>query len=122
MYVVAIEGQPEQTLDLSGVYRAVAMANPLDSDPMTLDAATVVAQMTCPKDDCLMAPTTRDAMHALVWGAAAGAVTSHRCVDGPAIALTVLAGSEYKPPPPEYGEVKPPERSAGAQRERRYGR
>jgi hypothetical protein len=114
MYVVAVEGEPEKTLDLSGVYRVVALINPLDGHPMSLDAQAVVAQMTCPKDQCLIAPTTRDAMHALVWGAAAGAVTRHTFAAGPAIALTALSGTEYEHPAKQYGEIRAPAGPAAA--------
>jgi hypothetical protein len=122
MYVVAVEGQKEQVLDLAGVYRVVALANPLDGYPMSLDTRTVVAQMTLRRDDCMLPDTTRDALHSLIWGAVSGQVTTFRFPDGPAIALTVREGTEYKQPKKEYGEVKAPPRSTGAYRERRYGR
>ena len=121
MYIVAVQGQKEQVLDLAGVYRVVALANPLDGYPMALDTRSVVAQMTASKDDSVLPKSTRDALHSLVWGAVAGEVTTYRFPDGPALALTVRAGEEYKQPKKEYGEVKPPP-SAGAYRERRYGR
>jgi hypothetical protein len=58
-----------------------------------------------------------------VWGAASGEVTTYRFPDGPALALTVRAGTEYNRPKKEYGEVKaPPTALRGAYRERRYGR
>jgi hypothetical protein len=122
MYVVATEGRKEQILDLAGVYRVVALANPLDGYPMALDARTVVAQMTLAKSDSVLPDSTRDALHALVWGAVSGEVTTYRFSDGPVIALTVRPGTEYEPPKKEYGEVKAPKGSGGAYRERRYGR
>jgi hypothetical protein len=121
MYVVAVEGEKEQILDLSGVYRVVAMANPADGRPLALDTRAIVNQMTVAKDDCVLPMSTRDAMHALVWGAVKGEVSTHRFVDGPAIALTVRPGEEYKPPPPVYGQVKAPEGGDGSYRKRRYG-
>jgi hypothetical protein len=119
VYVVAVEGEKEQVLDLAGVYRLVALVNPMDGRPMAIDSKTVVTQMTVPKDDCVMPKSTRDALHALVWGAVSGEVTTYRFLDGPAMALTVQPGDEYKPPPKEYGEVKAP--SDGRYRERRFG-
>lgn len=121
MYIVAVEGQKEQVLDLAGVYRMVALANPQDGYPMALDSKTVVAQMTLPKDDSVLPASTRDAMHALVWGAVSGEVTTYRFPDGPAVVCGVREGSEYKRPKKEFGEVKAPVR-ARAYRERRYGR
>ena len=50
-----------------------------------------------------------------------GEVTTYRFLDGPAMALTVQPGDEYRRPPKEYGEVKAPEND-GRFRERRYGR
>jgi hypothetical protein len=108
MYVVTVEGEREQVVDLSGLYRLLARCNPLDDVPMMLDAAAVTKQMTCPKDECLLPVTTREALHGLVWGAAAGKVTTHRFVEGPAIAVRVQPGTEYKQPAKEYGQVKPP--------------
>lgn len=123
MYIVAVEGQKEQVLDLAGVYRVVALNNPADGYPMSLDTRSVTNQLTLSKDDCVLPRSTRDALHALVWGAVAGTVTSYRFApDGPAIALTVRAGEEYKQPKREYGEVKAPPSSRGVYRERRYGR
>ena len=121
MYIVAVEGEKEQVLDLAGVYRLVALVNPMDGRPMALDAKTVVTQMTLPKDDCVLPKSTRDALHALVWGAVSGEVTTYRFHDGPAMALTVQPGDEYKRPPKEYGEVKAPTPRDGRYRERRYG-
>jgi hypothetical protein len=122
MYIVAVEGEKEKVLDLAGVYRLVAMVNPMDGRPMSLDTRSIVAQLTAPKDECVLPTSTRDALHSLVWGAVAGEVTTYRFVDGPAIALTVQPGTEYKQPPKEYGEVKAPKSSTGHYRERRYGR
>jgi hypothetical protein len=122
VYVVAVEGEKEQVLDLAGVYRLVALVNPMDGRPMALDAKTVVTQMTLPKDDCVLPNSTRDALHSLVWGAVSGEVTTYRFHDGPAMALTVQPGDEYKRPPKEYGEVKAPVARDGRYRERRYGR
>jgi hypothetical protein len=121
VYVVAVEGEKEQVLDLPGVYRLVALMNPMDGRPMALDAKSVVSQMTLPKDECVMPTSTRDALHALVWGAVSGEVATYRFMDGPAMAATVLPGSEYKRPPKEYGEVKAPVSGDGRFRERRYG-
>jgi hypothetical protein len=121
MYIVAVEGEKEQILDLSGVYRLVALSNPLDGRPLALDAKSVVGQMTAHKDDCVLPRSTRDALHALVWGAVSGEVTTYRFQDGPALALTVRPGTEYKRPPKEYGEVKAPPSSDGRYRARRYG-
>jgi hypothetical protein len=121
VYIVAVEGEGEQVLDLAGVYKLVALVNPMDGRPMTLDTKSVVHQMTLPKDDCVLPRSTRDALHALVWGAVAGEVTTYRFPDGPAMALTVRPGTEYKRPPKVYGEVKAPDRSDGRYRERRYG-
>ena len=121
VYVVAVEGEKEQVLDLAGVYRKVAIVNPMDGRPMALDSKSVVAQMTLPKDDCVLPHSTRDALHALVWGAVSGEVATYRFVDGPAMAITVMPGSEYKRPPKEYGEVKAPAQRDGRYRERRYG-
>jgi hypothetical protein len=120
MYIIQVEGQKEQVADLAGVYRIVALANPLDGYPMALDVRSVVTQMTASKDECVLPESTRDALHALVWAAASGEVTTYRFPDGPAMALTVRAGDEYKPKK-EYGEVKRPQSGHGAYRERRYG-
>jgi hypothetical protein len=122
VYVVAVEGEKEQVLDLAGVYRLVALTNPMDGRPMAIDAKTVVTQMTLPKADCVMPTSTRDALHALVWGAVSGEVTTYRFIDGPAMALTVQPGDEYKQPPKEYGQVKAPDKGDGRYRERRYSR
>ena len=119
VYVVAVEGEKEQVLDLAGVYRLVALVNPMDGRPMAIDSKTVVTQMTVPKDDCVMPKSTRDALHALVWGAVSGEVTTYRFLDGPAMALTVQPGDEYQRPKKEYGEVKAPQ--DGRYRERRFG-
>jgi hypothetical protein len=135
MYVVAVEGEQEQIVDLAGLYRLVARVNPLDDVPMALDATAVTKQMTCPKEECLLPVSTREALHSLVWGAAAGNVTTHRFVQGPVLALRVLPGTEYKQPPKQYGQVrqKPSapaaspqrsvsgRRSTGVEHDRRFG-
>jgi hypothetical protein len=121
MYIVAVEGQErQQILDLPGVYKVVALHNPMDGRPLTLDSKALAAQMTARKEDCVLPESTRDALHALVWGAVDGEVATYRFIDGPALAVTVQPGSEYKRPPKEYGEVKAPS-SNGHYRERRFG-
>ena len=123
MYIAALEGESERTLDLPGVYRLVAVANPLDGHPLSLDSRTLVAQLTRPKDESFLPRSTLDALHVLVWGAATGEVKTYRFPHGPAIAVTVRPGSEYKPPKKELGTVKAPSPSAGdgRYRERRFG-
>lgn len=121
MYVVALEGEREKTLDLAGVYRLVARANPADGHPLTLDTRAVTAQLTRPKDQSVLPRSTLDALHTLVWGAATGDVKTYRFPNGPAIALTVRPGSEYKPPPKDYGAVKKALPASGAYRVRKYG-
>ena len=51
MYIATLEGETEKTLDLPGVYRLVAMANPADGHPMTLDSRAIVAQLTRPRGE-----------------------------------------------------------------------
>jgi hypothetical protein len=121
MYIAAIEGESEKTLDLPGVYRLVALANPLDGHPLSLDSRTLVAQLTRPKDESVLPRSTLDALHVLVWGAARGEVKTFRFPNGPAIAVTVRPGSEYKPPKKEFGAVKRPSANAGDYRTRRFG-
>ena len=82
------DGEREQILDLAGVYKLVTRMNPLDNTPMTLDAKAVTMQMTCRRADCLIPNSTREALHALVWGASQGKVTTHRFADGSVLALT----------------------------------
>ncbi len=106
MYLVVLDGGNEQVMDLGGLYRLIARSNPLDNSPMNLDGKAVTMQMTCAKDDCLLPISTREALHALVWGAAAGAVTAYRFENGQTIAVRVRPGTEYKQPPKEYGEIK----------------
>jgi hypothetical protein len=123
MYIVAVEGEPEKTLDLPGVYRVVALANPADGHPLTLDTRSLVAQLTRPKDESVLPRSTLDAMHVLVWGAATGQVKTYRFPGGPAIAATVRPGSEYKQPKREYGAVKQVRPvNDGSYRVRKYGR
>ena len=125
MYVAAVEGEPERTLDLAGVYRMVALANPADGHPLSLDTRTLVRQLTVPKDESVLPRSTLDALHVLVWGAATGEVKTYRFPSGPALAVTVRPGSEYKhkQPKKDFGAVKPAEPTGtGRYRERRYGR
>ena len=121
MYIAAVEGEPERTLDLAGVYRMVALANPADGHPLSLDTRSLVAQLTRPKDESVLPRSTLDALHVLVWGAATGEVKTYRFPNGPALAVTVRPGSEYKPPPKEFGVVKQARAPVGY-RVRRYGR
>jgi hypothetical protein len=123
MYIVAVEGQErQQILDLPGVYKVVAMHNPMDGRPMTLDSKSIAAQMTVRKEDCVLPDSTREALQALVFGAVDGEVATYRFMDGPAIGVTVQPADEYKPPPKEYGEVKKtPAVSDGRYRVRRFG-
>jgi hypothetical protein len=122
VYVVAVEGQErQQILDLPGVYKVVAMHNPMDGRPLTLDSKAIAAQMTVRKEDCVLPQSTRDALHALIWNAVDGEVATYRFMDGPAIAVTVQPGSEYRRPPKQYGEVKAPSSPDGRYRERRFG-
>ena len=122
MYIAVVEGQSEKTLDLAGVYRMVALANPADGHPLSLDTRTLVAQLTRPKDESILPRSTLDALHVLVWGAATGEVKTYRFPDGPAIAVTVRPGSEYKQPKKEFGAVKVARTAGdGSYRVRRYG-
>ena len=94
--------------DLAGVYRIVARLNPVDGTPLPLDPRAVVKEMTGSVYDCLIPTTTRDTLHKLVWGAAAGKVTQHRFIaSGPLISVTVEPGTEYRQMQKEYGPVKP---------------
>jgi len=122
VYIAVVEGQSEKTLDLAGVYRMVALANPADGHPLSLDTRTLVAQLTRPKDESILPRSTLDALHVLVWGAATGEVKTYRFPDGPAIAVTVRPGSEYKQPKKEFGAVKVARTAGdGSYRVRRYG-
>jgi hypothetical protein len=122
VYVVAVEGQErQQILDLPGVYKVVAMHNPMDGRPLSLDSKAIAVQMTVRKEDCVLPHSTREALHALVWAAVDGEVATYRFMDGPAIAVTVQPGSEYKRPAKEYGEIKSAPRHDGRYRERRFG-
>jgi hypothetical protein len=109
MYVVELEGKREGNVhDLAGVYRIVARMNPVDGAPLALDPRAVVKQMTCGLYDCLIPTTTRDALHKLVWGAAAGKVMHHRFIaNGPLLSVTVEPGTEYRQMQKEYGPVNP---------------
>ena len=121
MYIAVVEGESEKTLDLAGVYRVVALANPADGHPLSIDSRTLVAQLTRPKDESILPRSTLDALHVLVWGAATGEVKTYRFPNGPAIAVTVRPGSEYKPPKKEFGRVKPSRPAGdGRYRERRF--
>ena len=121
MYIAVVEGESERTLDLSGVYRMVALANPADGYPLSLDTKSLVAQLTMPKDQSVLPRSTLDALHVLVWGAATGEVQTYRFPSGPALAVTVRP-AQYKQPKKEWGAVKPAEPTGdGRYRERRYG-
>jgi len=120
MYIAVVEGESERTLDLSGVYRMVALANPADGHPLSIDTKSLVRQLTMPKDESVLPRSTLDALHVLVWGAATGEVKTYRFPNGPAIAVSVRAGSEYQPPKRENGAVKQARPSDGY-RVRRYG-
>ena len=122
MYLAVVEGESERTLDLAGVYRMVALANPADGRPLSIDTKSLVRQLTIPKDESVLPRSTLDALHVLVWGAATGEVKTYRFPSGPALAVTVRPGSEYKQPKKEFGAVKPAEPAGdGRYRERRYG-
>ena len=122
MYVAAVEGETEKTLDLPGLYRLVALANPGDGHPMSLDSRALVAQLTRPKEQSVIPRSTLDALHVLVWGAATGEVKTYRFAGGPAIAVAVRPGSEYKPPKREVGAVRQARPAAsGGYRVRRFG-
>ncbi len=121
MYIATVDGEPEKTLDLAGVYRLVALANPADGRPLSLDTRTLVAQLTRPKDESILPRSTLDALHVLVWGAATGDVKTYRFADGTTVAVAVRPGSEYKPPRKEFGTAKLAQPPKGY-RVRRYGR
>ena len=122
MYVAVVEGESERTLDLCGVYRMVALANPVDGHPLSLDTRALVGQLTRPKDQSVLPRSTLDALHVLVWGAATGDAKTYRFPNGPAIAVTVRPGSEYKQPKKEWGKVKDANPTGDRRyRERRFG-
>ena len=59
----------------------------------------------------------------LVWGAVTGEVKTFRFAGGPAIAVAVRPGSEYKPPRKTLASARAPRLPApGDYRVRRYGR
>jgi hypothetical protein len=122
VYILAVEGQErQQILDLPGLYKVVAMHNPMDGRPLSLDSKAIASQMTVRKQDCVLPQSTRDALHALIWNAVEGEVATYRFMDGPAIAVTVMPGSEYKPPPKQRGKVQAPPAKDGRYRVRRFG-